>query len=228
MRRLIPTVLLGAGVLMASPVADAAAPSFRDRIDDTYEIEDFCDSGVTVEAHERTTAQGWETDRTLKFAFNRTTYTYSDRAVSDHWAGRSCGVLVGGDLDGEHTEFWQENGLRAYLRAPSIGTVTRDGGNLQYLISFTEDGPDEGEDPDFADFEVVKDAGNPSAGSRTSRMCFAPGFEWGRERGRGRCFGIRPERHRAGPLVCSGRGSACAVHVRSHSPPGGERPHSSG
>ena len=79
MRRLISAVLLAAGVLIVSPVADAAAPSFRDRIDDTYEIEDFCDSGVTAEAHERTTAQGWETDRTLKSAFNSQDDLYLQR-----------------------------------------------------------------------------------------------------------------------------------------------------
>jgi hypothetical protein len=161
MRRLISAVLLAAGVLIVLPVADAAAPSFRDRIDRTYEIEDFCGSGVTVHAHEITTAQGWETDTTLKVSFNsRTTYTYGDRSVSDHWAGRSDGLLVEGDLDGAHTEFWQEKGLRAYLKAPGIGTVTRDAGNLQFFISFTEDGPDEDEEPDFEDLQVVKDAGN--------------------------------------------------------------------
>jgi hypothetical protein len=161
MRRLISAVLLAAGVLIVSPVADAAAPSFRDRIDDTYEIADFCGSGVTVQAHEVTTAQGWETDTTVKISFNvRTTYTYGDRSVSDHWAGRSDGLLVEGDLDGAHTEFLQEKGLRAYLKAPGIGTVTRDAGNIQFFVSFTEDGPDEDEFPDFEDLEVVKDAGD--------------------------------------------------------------------
>jgi len=161
MRRLISAVLLAAGVFIVSPVADAAAPSVRERIDDTYEIENFCDSGVTVQAHELTTFRNWETDTTLKGTFNsRSTFTYGDRSVSDHWAGRGFGVLVEGDLDGAHTEFWQENGLRAYLRAPGAGTVTRDAGNIQYFVSFTEDGPDEDEDPDFEDLEVVKDAGN--------------------------------------------------------------------
>jgi hypothetical protein len=162
MRRLIPAVCLAAGVLfIVSPVANAAAPSFRDRIDDTYPIEDFCGSGVTVQAHERTTAQGWETDTTFKVAFNsRTTFTYGERSVSDHWAGSSKAVLVEGDLDAAHIEFWQENGLRAYLKAPGIGTVTRDAGNLQYYVTFTEDGPDEDTDPDFVGIEVVKDAGN--------------------------------------------------------------------
>ena len=162
MRRLITAVCLAAGVLIiVSPVANAAAPTFRDRIDDTFEIPNFCDSGVTVQAHELTRAQGWETDTTFKVAFNsRTTYTYGDRSVSDHWAGSSKGVLVEGELDGAHTEFWQEHGLRAYLKAPGIGTVTRDAGNLQYFVSFTEDGPDEDTDPDFAGIEVVKDAGN--------------------------------------------------------------------
>lgn len=161
MRRLITAVLLATGVLIVSPVADAAAPSFRDRIDDMYEIEDFCDSGVTVQAHEVTRAQGWETDTTSNVSFNsRTTYTYGDRSVSDHWAGRSNGLLVEGDLDGAHTVFFQEKGLRAYLKAPGIGTVTRDAGNLHFFISFSEDGPDEDEDPDFEDLEVVKDAGN--------------------------------------------------------------------
>src|SRR5687768_6196169 len=107
MRRLISAVVLAAGVLILSPVADAAAPTFRDRIDDTYEIEDFCGSGATVQAHEIITAQGWETATTLKDSFNsRTTYTYGDRSVSDHWAGRGDGLLVEGDLDGAHTEFW--------------------------------------------------------------------------------------------------------------------------
>ena len=161
MRRLISAVLLAAGVLIVSPVADAAAPSFRDRIDDTFEIEDFCGSGVTVQAHEVTKAQGWETDNTLKISFNsQTTYTYGDSSVSDHWAGRSDGLLVEGDLDGAHTEFWQEAGLRAYLKAPGIGTVTRDAGNLHIIFTFAADGPDEDADPDFVSFEVLKDAGD--------------------------------------------------------------------
>src|SRR5215217_4209902 len=161
MPRLISAVLLAAGLLIASPVADAAAPSDRGRVDVTYDIEDFCGSGVTVQAHERSTFQNWETDTTLKGAFNsRTTYTFEGRSVSDHWAGRGFGVVVEGDLDGAHTEFWQENGLRAYLKAPGIGTITRDAGNIQYFVSFTADGPDEDEDPDFEDLEVVKDAGN--------------------------------------------------------------------
>jgi tRNA U34 5-carboxymethylaminomethyl modifying enzyme MnmG/GidA len=43
---------------------------------------------------------------TFKLAFtSRTTYTYGDRSVSDHWAGRGFGVLVEGDVDGAHTEF---------------------------------------------------------------------------------------------------------------------------
>ena len=63
-------------------------------------------------------------------------------------------------MDGAHTEFWQEKGLRAYLKAPGIGTVTRDAGNLHFFPSFTGDGPDDDEDPDFEDLEVVKDAGN--------------------------------------------------------------------
>jgi len=161
MRRLISAVLLAAGVLVASPVADAAAPSFRDRIDETFEIEDFCGSGVTVQAHEITRVQEWETDTTLKVSFNsRTTITYGNNSVSDHWAGRGDGLLVEGDLDGAHTEYWEEKGLRAYLKAPGIGTVTRDAGNIQFFISFTEDGPDEDTDPDFEDVQVVKDAGN--------------------------------------------------------------------
>ena len=161
MRRLISAVLLAAGMFIVPPVADAATPSFRDRIDVMYEIENFCDSGETVVAHEVTTAQGWETDSTLKVSFNsRTTYTYGDRSVSDHWAGRGDGLLVEGELDGAHTEFWQEKGLRAYLKAPGIGTVTRDAGNIHFFVSFIEDGPDEDEDPDFEEHEVVKDAGN--------------------------------------------------------------------
>ena len=161
MRRLISAVLLAAGVLIVAPVADAAAPTFRDRIDESFEIENFCDSGVTVQAHEVTMAQGWETDNTLKISFNsRTTYTFGDASVSDHWAGRSDGLLVEGDLDGAHVEFWQEKGLRAYLKAPGIGTVTRDAGNLHFFISFTEDGPDEGDEPDFEDLQVVKDVGD--------------------------------------------------------------------
>ena len=162
MRRLIAVVLLAVGgLILLVPVAGAAPASFRDRIDDTYEIENFCDSGVTVQAHERTTAQGWETNTTLKISFNsRTTYTYGDRSISDHWAGRSDGLLVEGDLDGAHTEFWQEKGLRAYLKAPGIGTVTRDAGNIHIFFRFTEDGPDEDDEPDFESVEVVKDAGD--------------------------------------------------------------------
>jgi hypothetical protein len=154
-------MLVAVGVLAGPAVVDAAAPAFRDRIDATYEIPDFCGSGVTVQAHERTIAQGWETDRTFRISFNsRTTYTYGDRSVSDHWAGSGRARLVEGDLDGAHVEFLQENGLRAYLKAPGVGTVTRDAGNLQFYVTFAEDGDDEDTDPDFVGIEVVKDAGH--------------------------------------------------------------------
>ena len=166
-RRTSATVALigGVAVLAALAVAGPAAarpPDFRDRIDDTYEIENFCETGVTVTAHERTIGNVWDDGTTFMLSFNsRTTYTYGDKSVSDHWAGHAFYVVTEGeDFGSPHTEFGMEKGLRAYLKAPGGGTVTRDAGNLQFFVTFGPDGPDEDEFPDFESLDVVKDAGN--------------------------------------------------------------------
>lgn len=159
MRRPALVVLLTAAALASPAAANAAgAPTFRDRIDDSYPIENFCDSGVTVQAHERTIAVGWETDTTFKLSFNsRTTFSFGDQSVSDHWAGRVFSFVTEGEsFESPHTELVTENGLRAYLRAPGGGTVTRDAGNLQYLLTFGEGG-------EFLGVEVIKDAGGHPA-----------------------------------------------------------------
>ncbi len=153
--------LLGAFGIVGTASA-AGPPDFRDRIDDMYEIENFCDTGVTVTAHERTTGNGWDDGTTFRLSFtSRTTYTYGDKSVSDHWAGRVLAVVTEGeDFESPHTEFIVENGLRAYVRAPGGGTVTRDAGNLQHVVTFGPDGSDEDEFPDFESDDVVKDAGD--------------------------------------------------------------------
>ena len=163
-RRAASVLVTGAAlaVLALPQVATAGPPDFRDRIDDTYEIENFCDTGVTVTAHEQTVAQGWDGGATFKISFNtRTTYTFGDKSVSDHWAGQGIGVVTEGEGFGSpHTEFLEQKGLRAYLKAPGGGTVTRDAGNLRFFVTFGPDGPDADEFPDFESLEVVKDAGD--------------------------------------------------------------------
>lgn len=149
-------------VLAIPQVAAARPPDFRDRIDDTYEIENFCDTGVTVTAHERTVGNAWDDGATFKSSFNsRTTYTYGDKSVRDHWAGRTVvAVTEGEDFESPHTELLEQKGLRAYLKEPGGGTVTRDAGNIRFFVTFGPDGADEDEFPDFESLEVVKDAGD--------------------------------------------------------------------
>jgi hypothetical protein len=154
MRRLIPPALLAAGVLIALPPAAAAAPGFHDRFDDTFPIEDFCGSGVTVQVRDVVVGNGHETDTRITVGFNETvTFTYGDRSITSHAAGRIDIQLVEGDsFEGPHTEFAVETGVRAQLKVPGGGLVQSDAGNLQFLGTFDENG-------DFT-FEIVKDAGH--------------------------------------------------------------------
>ena len=154
MRRLVSAALLAAGVLVVSPAAASAAPGFHDRIDDTFDLPDFCGSGVTVEVRDVIVGNGHESDTRITVSFNeKVTFTYGERSITSHAAGRIVIELIEGDsFEGPHSEFNVETGLRAQLKVPGGGLVQSDAGNLQFVGTFDENG-------DFH-FEVVKDAGH--------------------------------------------------------------------
>jgi hypothetical protein len=140
---------------LAAPVAASAAPGFHDRFDETSDLPDFCGSGVTVQVRDVVVGNGHETDTGLTVSFNETlTFTYGDRSITSHAAGRLVFELVEGDsFEGPHTEFVTETGVRAQLKVPGGGLVESDAGNLQYVITIDENG-------DVVDLQIVKDAGH--------------------------------------------------------------------
>ena len=154
MRRLIPAAVLAAGVLIVSPGVTSAAPGFHDRFDDTFDLPDFCGSGVTVQVRDVVVGNGQESETRLRVSFNeKVTFTYGDRSITSHAAGRILIELVEGDsFEGPHTEFNVETGVRAQLKVPGGGLVQSDAGNLQFVGTFDENG-------DFH-FEILKDAGH--------------------------------------------------------------------
>jgi hypothetical protein len=158
MRRISITVALL--FLLAIPASTSAqgglgAPDFRDRLVEEFDMEAFCGTGETVHFVNRVVANGWESQLVFKLVFNtRGIYTYGDATVTDHWAGRVFDLVIEGeDTEGPHTHLITENGLRAFLKAPGIGRVTRDAGDLQYLTFW-------GADHEFLGLDVVHDKGN--------------------------------------------------------------------
>ena len=141
-------------MLVVSPVAASAAPGFHDRFVDTFDEPDFCGSGVTVQIRDAVVGNGHESDTRLTLSFNeKVTFTHGDRSITSHAAGRFLAELVEGDsVEGPHTEFNVETGVRAQLKVPGGGLVQSDAGNLQFLGTFDENG-------DFH-FEILKDAGH--------------------------------------------------------------------
>jgi len=157
MRRIL--IVAGLALSLAIPAGTSAqsglgAPDFRDRLVEEFDIEDFCGTGETVHFVNRVVANGWEGELVFKLVFNtRGTYTYGDATVTDHWAGRVFDLVVEGeDQEEAHTHLITENGLRAFLKAPGIGRVTLDAGNLQYLTFW-------GANHEFLGLEVVHDRG---------------------------------------------------------------------
>lgn len=153
-------IVAGLLVLLAVPAASSGQrglgpPDFRDRLVEEFDIENFCDTGETVHFVNRVVANVWERDLVFKLVFNRRgTYTYGDATVTDHWAGRVFDLVIEGEnQEGPHTHLITENGLRAFLKAPGVGRVTLDAGNLQYMTFW-------GEDHEFLGLEVVYDRGH--------------------------------------------------------------------
>ena len=97
---------------------------------------------------------GQESDTRFTVSFNeKVTFTYGDRSITSHAAGRMVFELVAGDsFEGPHTEFSVETGVRAQLKVPGGGLVQSDAGNLQFIGTIDENGG--------FDFEIVKDAGH--------------------------------------------------------------------
>jgi hypothetical protein len=160
MRRfiLIPAVLVALAVMPAAASAQGA-PDFRDRFTDEYPIENFCDTGVTVQAVESTVANVWglEGENTFKLTFRtQFAFTYGDTTVYSLSAGRVDVVRVEGTFPGPRIDLVVETGVRATLRVPGEGMLTIDHGYLEYLVSFDENG-------DFVEAQVLKDAGGHPA-----------------------------------------------------------------
>jgi hypothetical protein len=147
-------LLLACAAALAAPVAASAAPGFHDRFDDTFDLPDFCGSGVTVQVRDVVVGNGQESDTRITVSFNeKVTFTYGDRSITSHSAGRLVIELVEGDsFEGPHTEFQIETGVRAQLKVPGGGLVQSDAGNLQFVGTIDENGG--------FDFEIVKDAGH--------------------------------------------------------------------
>ena len=141
--------VLACGAAAAAPTAASTAPGFHDRIDDTFVDPNFCDSGVAVQVHDVVVGNGQETDIRLTVGFNeKATFTYGDRSIVVHSAGRQVHELVEGDsFEGPHTELVFDIGLRAQLRVPGGGLVQSDAGNLQYLFTFDDSG--------LVDFQIL-------------------------------------------------------------------------
>jgi hypothetical protein len=145
--------LLACAAALAAPVAASAEPGFHDRFDDRFDLPDFCGSGVTVQVRDVVVGNGHETDTRLTVSFNETvTFTYGDRTITSHAAGRQVYELLEGDYDGAYSEFQVQTGVRAQLKVPGGGLVQSDAGNLQFIGTFDENG-------DFT-FEIIKDAGH--------------------------------------------------------------------
>jgi hypothetical protein len=157
MRRI--SIVAALALSLAIPASTSAqsglgAPDFRDRLVEEFDDENFCGTGETVHVVNQIVANVWEGARVFKLAFNtRGTYTYGDAVVTDHWAGRVFDLVVEGeDQEGPHTHLITENGLRAFLKAPGVGRVTLDAGNIQFLTFW-------GANHEFLGLEVVHDRG---------------------------------------------------------------------
>jgi hypothetical protein len=139
----------------ASAQGGLGAPDFRDRLVEELDIADLCDTGETVHFANRVIANVWERDLVVKVAFDtRGTFTYGDATITDHWAGRGLDLVIeGDDQDQPHTHSITETGLRAFLKAPGIGRVTRDAGNLEFVTSW-------GADHEFLGLDVIRDRGH--------------------------------------------------------------------
>ena len=159
MRHTLLAVAVAASLLAVPASASAqggfGAPDFRDRLVEEFDIEDFCGTGETVHLVNTVVANVWEEELRFKLTFNtRGTFTYGDATITDHWAGRGFDIVIeGDDLDEPHTHLITETGLRAFLKAPGIGRVSRDAGNLQFLTFW-------GEDHEFLGLEVIHDRGD--------------------------------------------------------------------
>jgi hypothetical protein len=159
MRRTLVAVALGTVLLAVAAAAPAqaaglGAPTFRDRLVEEFDDPNFCDTGQTVHVVNTIVANGWEGDGVFRLAFTtRATYTFGDATVTDHWAGRGFDVIVEGEEEGPHSHLITETGLRAFLKAPGIGRVTRDAGSIQFLVSFDEN-------DEVVDFQVIHDHGD--------------------------------------------------------------------
>ena len=159
-RKVLPAAcatLAACGMLAGAALAQGGlgAPDFRDRFVDEYAIDDFCGTGETVQVSERIVGNVWESETSFDLAFNSTaTFTAENGAqITDHWAGRVHDTLIeGDDQEGPHTHLIVETGLRAFLKAPGGGRVTRDAGTLVIETRW-------GAGHEFLGFEIIANHG---------------------------------------------------------------------
>lgn len=163
MRRfiLIPAVLAVLAVLPAAASAQGGhgAPDFQDRFTEEFVVDDFCETGASVDVVENTVANRWGLEGEDFFILtfrSRFSFTYGDRTIFEMDAGRVDVQRAEGEFPGPRTDLVVETGIRAALRVPGQGALTLDHGYLSYLVSFDENG-------DFVSVEVLKDAGGHPA-----------------------------------------------------------------
>ncbi len=161
MRPLSCFVLL-LGVVLAAPFAASGGPGgkpIHETIDDTFLIEDFCGTGETVIGVATGKARIWigetggDPTQEVKISFNvKTTYMHGSVSLLEHSAGQFTNEIVSGLESQAHTHRFVETGLRAKLKLPHGGVLTRDAGRIVYEVSFDEN-------DEFVDLEVISVSG---------------------------------------------------------------------
>ena len=119
--------------------------------------DDFCGTGVDVEAHFEGRATVWEAEGTFKIAFNdKVWYTYNDVTLVLKHAGRIVEIAAPPQSGAAETIDVIETGLRAQLKLANGKVLTADHGLLHYLVNFDAEGG-------FLGIEVLLDRGGHPA-----------------------------------------------------------------
>jgi hypothetical protein len=139
--------LVGVLAALALPLAATAGgqPAFHVHEVFTFTDPNFCGTGAPVAIADDVNAIVWigetggDPTQDVKVAFNVAT-TFTNPATGASLVGRFAGVntneIVIGLESGPHTHEFVENGLRAKLKLPNGGLLTRDAGSLTYRVSF--------------------------------------------------------------------------------------------
>lgn len=149
MRRL-GVVLLGLVSFLGLPADGGAAPPagelVHERFEDTFEEPDFCGTGETVTVTDRFVGNlrigesGGDPEQALRGSFSvRITFSFEDRTVVLHEAGRFTNEIVSGQESGVHTHRFTEVGLRGAVQGKPGGRLVRDAGRITFEATFDED-----------------------------------------------------------------------------------------